>query len=133
MADQRTFKARTTSVRGQSVYEARVPLLDGQLGAVHVGLWAETVQQDVRSTLLTIVGLIALCLAVGVAISTIIASKAIRPLLELKSIADDISRGQLDVPVSFQSNDEIGELARSLERMRASLKAAMARLEQNLI
>ena len=84
-ADQRTFKARTTSVRGQSVYETRAPLLDGQLGAVHVGLWAETVQQDVRGTLLTIVGLIVLCLAVGIAISTMIASKTIRPLLELKS------------------------------------------------
>jgi HAMP domain-containing protein len=95
-----------------------------------VGLWAETVQQDVRGTLLTIVGLIALCLAVGIAISTMIASKTIRPLLELKSIADDISRGQLDTPVSFKSNDEIGELARSLERMRASLKAAMVRLNK---
>jgi two-component system, cell cycle sensor histidine kinase and response regulator CckA len=130
IADQRTFKARTTSARGQSVYETRVPLLDGQLGAVHVGLWAETIQQDVRGTLLTIVGLITLCLAVGIAISTMIASKAIRPLLELKSIADDISRGQLDTPVSFQSNDEVGELARSLERMRASLKAAMVRLNR---
>src|SRR4249920_46428 len=129
-ADQRTSRARTTYVRGQSVYETRAPLLDGQLGAVHVGLWAETVQQDVRGTLLTIVGLIVLCLAVGIAISTIIASKTIRPLLELKSIADDISRGQLDTPVSFQSNDEIGELARSLERMRASLKAAMVRLNR---
>jgi two-component system cell cycle sensor histidine kinase/response regulator CckA len=129
-ADQRTSRARTTYVRGQSVYETRAPLLDGQLGAVHVGLWAETVQQDVRGTLLTIVGLIALCLAVGIAISTIIASKTIRPLLELKSIADDISRGQLDTPVSIQSNDEIGELARSLERMRASLKAAMVRLNK---
>ena len=95
-----------------------------------MGLWAETVQQDVRGTLLTIVGLIVLCLAVGIGISTIIASKTIRPLLELKSIADDISRGQLDTPVSFQSNDEIGELARSLERMRASLKAAMVRLNR---
>src|SRR5438309_6237917 len=42
-ADQRSFNTRTTSVRGKSVYETRVPLLDGQLGAVHVGLWAETV------------------------------------------------------------------------------------------
>ncbi len=128
--DQRVFKARTTSVRGQSVYETRVPLLDGQLGAVYVGLWADTVQQEVRGTLLTIVGLIALCLIVGIAISAMIASKTIRPLLELKSIADNISRGQLDTPVSFQSNDEIGELARSLERMRASLKAAMVRLNR---
>ena len=129
-SDPRSFNARTTSVRGKSVYETRVPLLDGQLGAVHVGLWADTVQQDVRGTLLTIVGLIVLCLAIGVAMSIMIASKTIRPLLELKSIADDISRGHLDTPVSFQSNDEVGELARSLERMRASLKAAMVRLNK---
>jgi two-component system, cell cycle sensor histidine kinase and response regulator CckA len=130
-ADQRIFIARTTNVRGKSVYETQVPLLDGQLGAVHVGLWAETIQQDVRGTLLTIVGLIALCLAVGIALSTIIASKAIRPLIELKSIADEISRGHLDTPVALQSNDEVGELARSLERMRASLKAAMVRLNKS--
>lgn len=128
--EQRTSNSRTTTVRGKSVYETQVPLLDGQLGAVHVGLWADTVQQDVRGTVLTIVGLIALCLLVGIATSIMIANKAIRPLLELRSIADNISRGHLDTPVSFQSDDEIGELARSLERMRASLKAAMTRLSK---
>jgi HAMP domain-containing protein len=128
--DLRALKARTTTVRGKSVYETRVPLLEGQLGAVYVGLWAETVQQDVRGTLLTIIGLITLCLAVGVAVSIIIAGRTIRPLLDLKSIADEISRGHLDTPVSFPSNDEIGQLARSLERMRASLKAAMVRLNK---
>ena len=129
--DQRALKARTTAVRGKSVYETRVPLLEGQLGAVHVGLWAETIQQDVRGTLLTITTLIALCLALGVALSTFIAGRTIRPLLELKSIANEISRGNLDTPVSLQSNDEVGELARSLERMRASLKAAMVRLNRS--
>jgi HAMP domain-containing protein len=128
--EQRNSNSRTTTVRGQSVYETQVPLLDGQLGAVHVGLWADTVQQDVRGTVLSIVGLIALCLAIGIAMSIMIASRTIRPLLELKSIADDISRGHLDTAVSFQSNDEVGELARSLERMRASLKAAMVRLNK---
>jgi HAMP domain-containing protein len=128
--DQRALKARTTTVRGKSVYETRVPLLEGQLGAVYVGLWAETIQQDVRGTLLTIIGLIALCLAIGVAVSIIIAGRTIRPLLDLKSIADEISRGHLDTPVSFQTNDEVGQLARSLERMRASLKAAMVRLNR---
>lgn len=95
-----------------------------------MGLWAETIQQDVRGTLLTIIGLIALCLAIGVAVSIIVAGRTIRPLLDLKSIADEISRGHLDTPVSFQSNDEVGQLARSLERMRASLKAAMVRLNR---
>jgi two-component system, cell cycle sensor histidine kinase and response regulator CckA len=128
---QQASISRVTQVRGKAVYETRVPLLDGQLGAVHVGLWADTVRQDVRAAVLPIVGFIAICLVVGIAISVILASRTIRPILELKSIADDISRGRLDASVSMQSNDEIGELARSLERMRASLKAAMLRLSKD--
>jgi HAMP domain-containing protein len=121
---------RVTRVRGKSVYETRSPLLDGQLGTVRVGLWAETVQNDVNTTLWPIIGLIAACLAVSIALSIMLASKMIRPILDLKAIADDISRGRLDTIVSIQSNDEVGELGRSLERMRASLKAAMNRLSR---
>ncbi|MGH7826163.1 MAG: HAMP domain-containing protein [Candidatus Binatia bacterium] len=128
--NQRLASSRETRVRGKSVYETRVPLLDGQLGAVHVGLWADTVQEEVKATLLPIIGLIALCLVLGIAMSMAIASKTVRPILELKATADDISRGRLDTIVSVQSNDEVGELARSLERMRASLKAAMTRLNK---
>ena len=126
----RVASSRVTNVRGKTVYETQVPVLDGQLGAVHVGLWADAVQQDVRATVLPIVGLIAICLVVGTGLSVMLASKTVRPILELKSIADDISRGHLDNTVSMQSNDEVGELARSLERMRASLKAAMVRLNR---
>jgi len=119
-----------TRVRGKSVYETRSPLLDGQLGIVRVGLWAETVRNDVSSTLWPIIGLIAACLALSIALSIMLAGKMVRPILELKTIADDISRGRLDTTVSIQSNDEVGELGRSLERMRASLKAAMNRLSR---
>jgi HAMP domain-containing protein len=122
--------SRVTRVRGKPVYETRSPLLDGQLGMVRVGLWAETVQNDVSSTLWPIIGLIAACLALSVALSVMLASKMVRPILDLKAIADDISRGRLDTTVSIQSNDEVGELGRSLERMRASLKAAMNRLNR---
>lgn len=122
--------ARTTRMRGKPVYETRTPLLDGQLGIVRVGLWAETVQNEVRATLLPIIGLIAACLALGVFLSIMLATKTIRPILDLKAVADDISRGRLDTPVTIQTNDEVGELGRSLERMRASLKAAMIRLNR---
>ena len=122
--------SRVTKVRGKSVYETRSPLLDGQLGVVRVGLWAETAQDDVRATLLPIIGLIVGCLALGILLSVMLASKTVRPILDLKAIADDISRGRLDTSVTIQSNDEVGELGRSLERMRASLKAAMSRLNR---
>ena len=122
--------SRTTRLRGKTVYETRSPLLDGQLGTVRVGLWAETVQDDMRSTLLPIIGLIVGCLALGIALSIMLAGKTIRPILDLKAIADEISRGRLDTSVSIQTNDEVGELGRSLESMRASLKAAMIRLNR---
>ena len=122
--------SRTTRLRGKTVYETRTPLLDGQLGLVRVGLWAETVQSDVRSTLLPIIGLIAACLVLGVFLSIMLAAKTIRPILDLKAVADEISRGRLDTAVTIQTNDEVGELGRSLERMRASLKAAMIRLNR---
>ena len=106
-------------------------MLDGQLSSVRVGLWADTVQQDVRSTLFPIIGLIAVCLIIGVLVSMIIANTTIKPIIELAAVADDISRGRLDTPVTVKSTDEVGELARSLERMRASLKAAMVRLSES--
>ena len=127
---QRISGSRTTKIHGRPVNETQMPVLDGQLGAVHVGLWADTVQQEVRGTVLPIIGLIALCLGTVVVISVIIASKTVRPILQLKSSADEISRGNLDVSVPVQGDDEVGELARSLERMRASLKAAMLRLNR---
>ncbi len=43
-------------------------LLDGQLGTARVGLWAETVQDDMRATLLPIVGLIVGCLVLSIAL-----------------------------------------------------------------
>jgi hypothetical protein len=50
-------------LRGRSAYETQVPILEGQFGAVHVALWADAVQQDVRKALIPIIGLIGLCLA----------------------------------------------------------------------
>ena len=128
--ERRTTNSRVTQIRGKTVYDTRVPLLEGQLGTVHIGLWADSVQSDVRGTVFTIISLITLCLAAGIGVSLLLAAKAIRPILELKESADEISRGQLDTPVIIRSTDEVGELARSLERMRASLKAAMVRLNR---
>ena len=128
--NRRATVSRVTQLRGNSIYETQVPLLDGQLGTVHVGLPANSVRQDIHGTVLYVIGLIALCLVAGIIASVFIAAKATRPILELRAIADDISRGHLDRTVAIQSNDEVGELARSLERMRASLKAAMSRLNK---
>ncbi|HKA34474.1 MAG TPA: HAMP domain-containing protein [Candidatus Binatia bacterium] len=37
----------------------------------------------------------------------------------------EVSTGDLDAQLMLDSNDEVGELARALDRMRASLKTAI--------
>jgi two-component system, cell cycle sensor histidine kinase and response regulator CckA len=126
----RLATSREITVRGRPVRETRAPVLEGQLGAVHVGIWEDTTQQDVRNTLLPIILLTAICLCVAAGLSVLIAGTVIKPIIELAAAADAMSRGQLDVPIAARTDDEIGELARSIERMRASLKAAITRLSR---
>ena len=127
----RTAASREITLRGRPVRETRAPVLEGQLGAVRVGIWDDTTRQDVRNTLLPIILLTAICLVIAALLSVFIAGTVIKPIIELASAADAMSRGQLDVPIAARSDDEIGELARSIERMRASLKAAISRLSRN--
>jgi HAMP domain-containing protein len=126
----RSATSREITVRGRPVRETRAPVLEGQLGAVHVGIWEDTTQQDVRNTLLPIILLTAICLCLAAVSSVFVAGTVIKPIIELAAAADAMSRGQLDVPIAARTDDEIGELARSIERMRASLKAAITRLSR---
>lgn len=78
-------------------------------------------------TLSIIVALIVAVAAVGLALY--LARGIVRPVLHLSGAAESISRGDLDVEIAVDSRDEIGALAKSVDRMRASLKAAIERLQ----
>jgi HAMP domain-containing protein len=113
--------------QGKTVYETRAPILEGQLGAAHVGIWEETVATEIHDVLRPIVGLIAILFLAGVILFLFLASGIIRPIRWLADMASKMSTGDLETPLEIDSQDEIGELACSLERMRTSLKIAMAR------
>jgi len=56
-----------------------------------------------------------------------------RPIIELSNTADKIAEGDLEAEVPHQGrSDEIGILAKSIERLRRSLKVAMESLEEAL-
>jgi len=66
-----------------------------------------------------------------VAITTmlLLIRRAMRPVVALTAVADAISMGEsLDVPIRSEATDEIGRLTKAVDRMRASMKAAMDRL-----
>jgi methyl-accepting chemotaxis protein len=97
--------------------------------------WAVAIQQNeeelfapLRQTLTLGLALLAGA-AILVGLTARMSSKLlIRPIVEMTAAADQMSMGELDRPITVGRQDEIGLLARSLERLRKSMRAAMARL-----
>jgi sensor histidine kinase regulating citrate/malate metabolism len=128
---KREVARREVSFGGRAVHETAAPVLEGQMGNVHVGFWADAVQNEIGRALIPIVGVIAIVPVVGTLLSLLLAHWIVRPIVGLREIADKVTMGDLDISVGdacVSSRDEIGDLARSLERMRSSLRAAMLRL-----
>jgi HAMP domain-containing protein len=116
---------------GRAVYETAVPILEGQLGSVHVGFWGDRLHDEIQRALIPIIAVIAIVPIVGALLSFLLAQWIVRPIVGLTQVADKVTMGDLETSVGgdcVSSRDEIGDLARSLERMRSSLKAAMLRL-----
>src|SRR5205809_1068872 len=126
---QRLPYRRELSLQKKIVYETSVPVLEGQVGIVHVGFWADAIQKEIQGALLPLIGIIAIVPFIGALLSYLVAHWFVRPIVRLTEVAEKVTRGDLEARGEcVQSRDEIGDLARSLERMRASLKAAMLRL-----
>jgi len=92
-------------------------------------LKAETLTRNSRIT--AVIGLVVSLAGVGMAFAYVFGTQRIvRSITEIIDAANAISRGDLDVPIDVDRPGEIGELAKAIERMRTSLKAAIERLRR---
>ena len=80
-------------------------------------------QNYARAVLLTLVGALLFILA-------ILQWRLILPLKHLLLASQQLARGELNQPIGVDRNDEIGALARSLERTRSALLDLFAKVEQ---
>jgi methyl-accepting chemotaxis protein len=97
--------------------------------------WTVVVQQNeeelfapLRQSLVLGAGLLAASALLVALLARRASARLVRPILEMSRAADRMSSGDLEHPISAGRHDELGVLARSLERLRISLRAAMARL-----
>lgn len=75
--------------------------------------------------------LLAVTLGSAVSIAYLLANRLSTPIRNLTRVADEISRGNLDATIrEVERNDEIGALARAIERMGVSLQMAFTRLRK---
>lgn len=124
---------RRLRLREGEVSEVAVPILEGQIGAVRLGIWRDAVDAEAFQTVMPLIKIIALVIAGGIVLVVVLAWRINRPILRLVNTARSISRGDLDTPsLGLEGATEFGELSRALERMRSSVKAAMIRLSQEL-
>lgn len=93
---------------------------------------AEEEEALARTQTILIVVLVAFVVAavIAVVVAYSVARQLTRAAVQLSQAAEDISRGDLDVVIDVKTGDEMEMLAESLERMRASLKAAIDRLRR---
>ena len=60
-------------------------------------------------------------------IALVVARKITRPIVDLTKVTHDMSKGSIETPIAIDTNDEIHDLALSVERLRRSIKILMAK------
>jgi sensor histidine kinase regulating citrate/malate metabolism len=89
---------RELSLDGKPVNETRAPILDGQLGSAHIGIWAGAVEGDIQQALFKFVWPITLGLLAAVTTVLMLGQpliRALRRLIELRSAAQPTATQRL--------------------------------------
>jgi HAMP domain-containing protein len=116
---------------GETLWDVSSPIwVKGKhWGGFRVGVSMDRLEARKRALLLTLLGMFALFALVTVGTMFAVVQRAMRPVVELTRTAEAISVGDaLETPIKSASTDEIGQLTKAIDRLRASMKAAMSRL-----
>jgi sensor histidine kinase regulating citrate/malate metabolism len=81
--ERRQASRRELALQGKPVHETREPILDGQLGTAHIGIWAEAVDREIYQTLFLFIWPITLGILAAVTLAVFLAPSLIRHLRRL--------------------------------------------------
>lgn len=116
---------------GETAWDVSSPIFvkGRHYGAFRVAVSKDSIAAHKRRLLVQLVVTFGFLTIITVGFIFLMLRRSMRPLEHLASIANEISTGEgLDRPIRPSSTDEIGMMAKSLNRLRASLQAAMGRL-----
>ena len=122
-----TYKGENGNI---NCYDIVMPVEDGYLGYIRVGMKQEYIEKAVSDVNFLIITVIAGITLLGILVVLILANKIISPIIYLTTRADEISQGKLDERVVVKTNDEIHNLGLALERLRESVVIALDRLKK---
>ena len=98
-------------------------------GALRLGVSMDRIAAAQRRLGMTLAALFAVFFFATTGTMFVVIRRAMRPVVELTAAAEQIAIGDaLETPIKSRSQNEIGQLTKSIDRLRSSMKAAMARL-----
>jgi len=116
---------------GETMWDVSSPIMvkGKHWGAFRVGVSMERIAARQRALIVTLTAIFGAFAFFTILTMFVVVERAMRPVAELTAAANAISMGEeLDTPIKARSIDEIGQLTKTIERLRASMKAAMSRL-----
>jgi HAMP domain-containing protein len=91
-----------------------------------------SVQADLASSsrqMLIILGVVVLVVfAVAIVVASLLSRAITQPLMNLRDLADAVSKGDISHTISVDSDDEIKDVAQAFERMRTSISIILKRM-----
>jgi two-component system NtrC family sensor kinase len=106
----------------KKVFDIAVPILRGELGTAHLGISAEPVSRAVRDIVNLFLKISLGLLIVGSSLAFLYIMSMTKPFSEFIKVAKEVGAGDLSRRVAISTNDEIGELAGTFNKMVADLE-----------
>lgn len=110
--------------------DVAVPLTDGALGAIHLGLSTKRIEKNTRHIVRLIGGTIFIVFFSGCLAIIYFTRRITKPVYELVKTAEAVGRGQLDLTVTVVSDDEIGQLGHTFNKMTRDLSKTLISRDQ---
>jgi signal transduction histidine kinase len=101
--------------------DIRLPIADGRMGSVQLGVLDLIVSQKLNSLRNKVLWALFLCATIGIAYALMLTGILTRPIHHLVQSANKIREGKFSTRAKVFSNDEIGELAVAFNQMAEAL------------
>ena len=118
------------STEGEKYLDIAWPIYAGKAGVLRLGFSEKPFRQQVRKLWLQMTGFTLAILLLALTFTLFFVRKVTRPLGALAEATQKIDKGELNVRVEVQNEDEVGRLAASFNHMVARLEDYTDRLEE---
>lgn len=126
-------KTALFSTQDSKWFQINAPLvLEGRVQALLlINKFATPVAEEIANQQRLIVAGVSVVLLLGIGVWGYFTRRVLRPLVELRRAAADISTGNLDVAIApYSARNEVGDLTRAFERMVADLRTSRELLQR---